>query len=131
GVEVAALVDARCGGSNSVRKAAEAARARYLDGGSISRVRGRQAVSGVEIARADGGTERLDCDLIAMSGGWNPTIHLTTHLNGKPQWNEQLAALLPGKLPPGMSVAGAAAGDYALGACLAGGQRAGAEAAAS
>ncbi|HZP09539.1 sarcosine oxidase subunit alpha family protein, partial [Methyloceanibacter sp.] len=131
GVEVAALVDARRGGSNSVRKAAEAARARYLDGGSITRVRGRQAVSGVEIARADGGTERLDCDLIAMSGGWNPTIHLTTHLNGKPQWNEQLAALLPGKLPPGMSVAGAAAGDYALGACLAGGQRAGAEAAAS
>ncbi|HZT50325.1 MAG TPA: 2Fe-2S iron-sulfur cluster-binding protein, partial [Stellaceae bacterium] len=131
GIDVAALVDARRGGSGFARKAADGAGARYLDGALVKRVRGGQAVRGVEIRRADGGTERFDCDLIAMSGGWNPTIHLTTHLNGKPQWSEQLAALLPGKLPPGMSVAGAAAGDYALGACLAGGQRAGAEAAAS
>jgi sarcosine oxidase subunit alpha len=131
GVEVAALLDARRGGSPFARKAAEEARARYFDGASITRVRGRQAIKGVEFKRADGGTERIDCDLIAMSGGWNPTIHLTTHLNGKPVWNEKLSALLPGKLPPGMSVAGAASGDFGLGASLAGGQKAGAEAAAS
>ncbi len=52
----------------------------------------------------------FDCDLVAVSGGWNPSVHLTTHLNGKPQWSEALAALVPGTLPPGMSVAGAAAG---------------------
>ncbi|HMK41990.1 MAG TPA: 2Fe-2S iron-sulfur cluster-binding protein, partial [Methyloceanibacter sp.] len=69
GVEVAALVDARRGGSPYARKVAEEARARYIDGGSLTRVRGRQAVKGVEIKRADGGTERIDCDLIAMSGG--------------------------------------------------------------
>jgi sarcosine oxidase subunit alpha len=131
GIDVAALIDARRGGSSFARRAAEAASARYLDGASITRVRGRLGVSGVEITRGDGGTERFDCDLIAMSGGWNPTIHLTTHLNGKPKWSEQLASLLPGQLPPGMSVAGAAAGDYALSACLAGGQRAGAEAASA
>jgi methylglutamate dehydrogenase subunit C len=130
GIEVAALVDARRGGSPFARRMAEQAKARYFDGALVTRVRGRQAVSGVEIKRADGGTERIDCDLIAMSGGWNPTIHLTTHLNGKPVWNEKLSALVPGKLPPGMSVAGAAAGDFALGASLAGGQKAGAEAAA-
>jgi methylglutamate dehydrogenase subunit C len=131
GVEVAALVDARRGGSAYARKAAEQSRARYFDGAAIHRVHGRQAVKGAEIKRADGGTERIDCDLIAMSGGWNPTIHLTTHLNGKPVWSEELSALLPGKLPPGMSVAGVAAGDFGLGASLAGGQKAGAEAAAS
>ena len=109
----------------------EQSRARYLDGAAIHRVHGRQAVKGVEIKRADGGTERIDCDLIAMSGGWNPTIHLTTHLNGKPVWSEELSALLPGKLPPGMSVVGAAAGDFGLGSSLASGQKAGAEAAAS
>ncbi|HET9573860.1 MAG TPA: sarcosine oxidase subunit alpha family protein, partial [Methyloceanibacter sp.] len=131
GVEVAALVDARRGGSAYARKAAEQSRARYFDGAAIHRVHGRQAVKGAEIKRADGGTERIDCDLIAMSGGWNPTIHLTTHLNGKPVWSEELSALLPGKLPPGMSVVGAAAGDFGLGSSLAGGQKAGAEAAAS
>ncbi len=131
GVEVAALIDARKISSPSVQAAAESARARYLAGAAIQRVRGRQAVKGVEIKRADGGTERVDCDLIATSGGWNPSIHLTTHLNGKPVWNEALAALVPGKLPPGMSVAGAAAGQFGLASCLSGGQQAGAEAAAS
>ena len=64
-----------------------------------------------------------------MSGGWTPTIHLTSHLGGRPVWNDTLAALVPGALPPGMSVAGAAAGHFSLGACLADGARAGADAA--
>ena len=72
------------------RKAAEQAKARYLDGAVIQRVRGGQSVKGVEIKDASGATERIDCDLIAMSGGWSPTIHLTTHLNGKPVWDEAL-----------------------------------------
>jgi heterotetrameric sarcosine oxidase alpha subunit len=131
GVEVAALIDARRGGSAYAREAAKQAKARYLDGSVIHRVRGLQSVRGVDVKRPDGSTERIDCDLLAMSGGWNPTIHLTTHLNGKPVWNEALSALLPGKLPPGMSIAGAAAGDFGLGSCLVGGQKAGAEAAAS
>ena len=44
-------------------------------------------------------------------------------------WSDALAAFVPGTLPPGMSVAGAAAGRFGLGACLADGTRAGAEAA--
>jgi heterotetrameric sarcosine oxidase alpha subunit len=129
GVEVAAVVDARRDGSPSARQAADHANSRYLDGAVIQAVRGRQSVKGVEIKDASGKTERIDCDLIAMSGGWSPTIHLTTHLNGKPVWNEKLAAQLPGKLPPGMSVAGATAGEFGLGACLAGGDAVGTEAA--
>ena len=42
-----------------------------------------------------------------------------------------MAALLPATLPPGMTVAGAAAGDFGLGTCLAEGHAAGAEAAAA
>ena len=113
GVEVAAVVDARRGGSPFARQAADHANSRYLAGAVIQAVRGRQSVKGVNIKDASGKTERIDCDLIAMSGGWSPTIHLTTHLNGKPVWNEKLAAQLPGKLPPGMSVAGATAGSLA------------------
>ena len=118
GVEVAAMVDARRGGSPFARQAAEQAKTRYLDGAVIQAVRGRQSVKGVEIKDASGKTERIDCDLIAMSGGWSPTIHLTTHLNGRPVWDEKLAAQLPGKLPPGMSVAGAAAGRVRAGRVL-------------
>jgi methylglutamate dehydrogenase subunit C len=129
GVVVAAVIDARKGGSPRAKDAAERAKARYLPGGAIHRVRGGQAVTGVEVRDSGGKTERVACDLVAVSGGWNPSLHLTTHLNGKPQWSEALAALVPGALPPGMSVAGAAAGSFGLGACLAEGHAAGATAA--
>ena len=129
GIAVAAVVDARRTTSRPAQEAADAAQARYFAGAVIERVRGRLGVKGVTIRDAKGGTESVACDLIAMSGGWNPTLHLTTHLNGKPQWNDGLAALVPGTMPPGMSVAGAANGTFGLAACLAEGEEEGAKAA--
>jgi sarcosine oxidase subunit alpha len=64
-----------------------------------------------------------------VSGGWTPSIHLTSHLGGRPVWSDLAAALVPGTLPPGMAVAGAAASQFGLGACLRAGSEAGAEAA--
>jgi methylglutamate dehydrogenase subunit C len=129
GVAVAAVIDARKVASAASREAAEKAGAGYFPGGAIERVRGRQSVKGVVVRDADGKTHSFDCDLIATSGGWAPSLHLTTHLNGKPQWSESLSALVPGALPPGMSVAGAAQGVFGLGSCLKEGHAAGAAAA--
>ena len=129
GVAVAAVVDARRTPSRAAQEAADRAQARYLPGAVIERVRGRQGVKGVEVRDAAGKTARFDCDLVAVSGGWNPTVHLTTHLGGKPAWNDGLSALVPAALPPGMSVAGAAKGSFGLASCLAEGQAAGAAAA--
>jgi sarcosine oxidase subunit alpha len=60
-----------------------------------------------------------------------PTVHLTTHLGGRPKWRDTIAAFVPGTLPAGMLVAGAAAGHFALADCLSGGAGAGAQAAAA
>src|SRR5207253_4184160 len=64
------------------------------------------------------------------SNGWNPTLHLTSHQNTRPAWNEAIQAFVPDQLPPGLSVAGSAAGRFSLAQALAGGTRLGAEAAA-
>ena len=77
----------------------------------------------------DGTITTLSCDLLAMSGGWNPTIHLATHLGAAPAWDDTLAAFVPGRLPPGMTVVGAAAGKFALADCLVHGAEAGGKAA--
>ena len=131
GIEVAAVIDARGAPSKVAQKAAAKARARHLPGAVIKRVRGRQAVKSVEVRDAEGETHRFECDLVAVSGGWNPSLHLTTHLNGKPAWDQALGTLVPGDLPPGMTVAGAASGRYSLAACLASGRAVGAEAASA
>ena len=111
GIEVAALVDARVEIPASIRRRAEACGARIFAGGLVRHALGRLGVSGVEIAPVTGGTIRLDCDLLVMSGGWNPNIQLTSHLDGKPVWDETIAAFVAGSLPKGMRAVGAAAGD--------------------
>ncbi|MFD1704026.1 sarcosine oxidase subunit alpha family protein [Methylopila henanensis] len=128
GCEVVAVVDAR-GDSPALHAAARAAGALLVFGGAVARAYGGQSVKGCEIVDARGGSFNVACDLVAVSGGWNPTIHLTTHLGGRPQWRDDLAAFAPGGTPPGMTVVGAAAGAFGLGEALAAGGRAGAEAA--
>ena len=71
----------------------------------------------------------LDVDALAVSGGWNPQIALTTHLGAKPRWSDELSTFVPDTLPPGMRVVGAADGAFTLAAALRGGERAGREAA--
>jgi heterotetrameric sarcosine oxidase alpha subunit len=120
GVAVEAVVDGGSGPETAARIAAKAG-AHFMGGGVVTRVHGKTQVSGVEVLTPDGATTRFHCDLLAMSGGWTPAVHLTCHLGGKPVWNDAAAAFLPGQTPPGMTVAGAASGRFALAECLADG----------
>ena len=114
GVSVSALVDPRPVMSPVVESLAKKTGIRIISGGSVERALGSKSVSGAEIRLQDGNLLTLPCDLIAMSGGWNPSVHLTTHLNGRPVWNSSIAAFVPGAVPPGMAVAGSASGALSL-----------------
>ena len=88
---------------------------RVFPGGVVERARGGQRLHGVTVRDASGAAFELDCDLLAVANGWNPSLHLTCHLGGRPLWNDSISAFVPGALPPGMSVGGAAAGHFTLG----------------
>ena len=63
--------------------------------------------------RHAGGTETLETDCLAMSGGWNPTVHLTCHMNGRPLWREDIAAFIPAEgAVPRLTPAGACNGTF-------------------
>ncbi len=95
---------------------------RTIRGGAVVDTVGRLRVSHVTIRHPGGTEDSASADLVAVSGGWSPTLHLTCHLGGKPIWRDDIAAFVPGvALPPGMHVAGAARGDYTTLACLRGG----------
>lgn len=79
---------------------------------------GRKGIEAVRITRPAGDL-RIDADCLGVSGGWNPTVHLTCHMNGRPQWNEAIAAFIPVPgMIPGMEVAGAAGGTFSTYGCL-------------
>lgn len=130
GVEIAAVVDPRPDALLGLEALSREGGTRLIEG-VVTRAVGGTALAAAEIRDAKGAIASLPCDLVAVSGGWQPTVHLTSHLGGRPEWDPALAAFVPGTLPPGMAVIGAAKGDFALAACLADGIRAGADAAAA
>jgi methylglutamate dehydrogenase subunit C len=93
--------------------------------GAVTRVHGAHQVKGVDVAPESGGIAHIACDLVAMSGGWNPAVHLSCHLGGAPVWDEALAAFVPGKMPRAMIAVGAACGHFPLAQCLADGAEVG------
>ena len=111
GVNIAGVVDARPQGSDAVHAAARAASAPVYAGAAIIRAFGALGVKGAKIHLAKGGELTIPCDIIATSGGFNPNLALTSHFDGNPVWDASIAAFVPGKVPPGMSVVGKAAGQ--------------------
>lgn len=79
--------------------------------------------------RLAGAAEVLKCDLLAVSGGLSPVIHLHCQSGGKPVWNDVEAAFVPGPPVQAERSAGACAGRHGLHDCVSSGQRAGAAAA--
>lgn len=103
--------------------------ARLITGGTVVGTRGRTGLQQVEVADRQGRSILVRCDLLAISNGWNPSIQLTCHQGGQPTWNDTIAAFVPGQLPAGLAVAGAAAGRLSLAEALADGAHLGTEAA--
>ena len=110
GVEITAVIDTRD------RPALESLKAsKVMMGGRVTNTRGRHGIHSFSVLNA--GTIPADC--LAVSGGWNPNIHLTCHQGCRPIWREDLAAFEPGpNLPFGMTVAGAANGSLTLAGSL-------------
>jgi heterotetrameric sarcosine oxidase alpha subunit len=131
GGRIAAIIDAR--GEIDADLAGLAGRlgARLIAGGTVVGTHGRTSLKAVDIVAPGGTALRVPCDLLAVSNGWNPALHLTCHTGGKPVWDEALSAFLPGPLPSGLDVAGAAAGRMSLEQALCDGLRLGNVAAAA
>ena len=72
----------------------------------------------------------IDCDLVAVSGGWNPIVHLFSQSRGTLRFDDRIVAYVPDRPFQGTRVAGAAGGRFALADCLRDGAAAGAGAAA-
>jgi sarcosine oxidase subunit alpha len=92
GVEVARVVDAR-GGEVVIEAAGD------------GRVR--------EVVVRDAGerVERIEADLLAVSGGWNPNLALWRSIGGGVRFDDQRSAFVPEGGPPWLSVIGAAGGN--------------------
>jgi sarcosine oxidase subunit alpha len=133
GVVIACIADVRSRAEGPWARRALQAGLTMLAGVTVLGTEGRRRVSSIELARLGQGqvtdTETQPCDLVLMSGGFTPSVHLHSQSRGKLTWDEGLQAFLPGATPERARSAGACRGVFALSDACADGAAAGAAAA--
>src|SRR5204863_188402 len=94
-----------------------------IHGESVIRgARGRRRVSGVEIVSVAGGASTtVACDLVALSGGFSPAVHLFSQARGSLAFDDASASFLPNASPLPIVAAGAARGRFEMADAIADG----------
>ncbi|WJF91545.1 sarcosine oxidase subunit alpha family protein [Paraburkholderia bonniea] len=121
------VLDARgqCQNAGSLPEMARRAGVRVMPNAVVSVARGKRHVSSVEVASylpsasgqgASVGAKlaELPCDLLALSGGWSPALHLFAQSGGTAHWHDEKACFVPGKAAQAECSIGAAAGEFSL-----------------
>ncbi|NOX41130.1 MAG: sarcosine oxidase subunit alpha family protein [Alphaproteobacteria bacterium] len=98
----------------------------HLRGAEVIATKGRLGLREITVRASEqtrgqtrGQIQRIKTDCLVVSGGWNPSVHLSCHLGARPVWREDIAAFIAARgAVPGMVVAGAACGEMSAGAAL-------------
>ncbi|MEM7425169.1 MAG: sarcosine oxidase subunit alpha family protein [Pseudomonadota bacterium] len=127
GVSVARIIDVRPEANGPLAEEAEKAGIQISTGMAIcgleASVGGKQ-IKSVRIApysgsgRVSGAEEEIRCDFVAVSGGWNPAVHIHCHNGGKLDFDEGLQSFVPRPHDDPMQTIGAANGTFGLQAIL-------------
>ena len=114
-VRVAAIIDSRQNISEELTRRMTDLGTEILPNSRIGNTHGTKGIRSISIERLDGG-ELLSrrCDLLAVSGGWSPRIHLLAHARGSMKFDQASQSFLPERLPAGFFVAGSASGTGSL-----------------
>ncbi len=134
GILVSDIIDLRPSPGGPAVEAALAAGIAVLPSAVVTASTGRHRVTSVHIGKilasgevAEGGT--INCDLVAMAGGWTPNVNLFSQSRGKLRFDAARQNYLPGEPAQAVRSVGACNGTFGLGAALAEAVEAGAAAA--
>ncbi len=96
-----------------------------MNGHLVTDVVGKKRVRKAQVAQWSGDTSQtikntvsIECDLLMMSGGWSPAVHLHSQAGGKNIWDETHHCFVPGETLQQNRSVGAGAGQWSLMECL-------------
>ena len=116
------LFDARTAIGGDLMRIVGEARVHVHTGTVPFNANGRKGIGSIEIAEsaASGWTAqgRHSCDLLLVSGGWSPVVHLMSHRGVRPEWNAEQACFIAPATDEPIHVAGSAAGIWNTDACF-------------
>jgi sarcosine oxidase subunit alpha len=124
GAQVPAIVDTRLRPPADLTERAKALGIEVLADSVVTGAEGDSRVTAVSTK-----DRRIECDLLAVSGGWSPVVHLFSQSRGTLRWDDELAAFVPDQAAQANRVVGAANGIFDLAGAMEDGAAAGLEAA--
>ncbi|MEE9375139.1 MAG: FAD-dependent oxidoreductase, partial [Rhizobiaceae bacterium] len=128
GVKVILVADARPVLTNAASRAIELG-IRVENNLLPAKAHGGQAIKAVSLQHPDGGNAlKIECDCLAVSGGFSPDVNLVSQTGVSPKWNEKILAFIPDTPLRNERSAGAGNGTFALTSCLLEGHAAGLDA---
>ena len=135
GITVTAVVDAREESQGELARRVRELGITVHAGYEITSTSGYFGIKQIEIRSIGSSGKRntshirIQCGLLCISGGWNPTLHLLSQAGGKLDYNKNLACFMPRDQQPVLAraihPAGSANGCFDLATCLAQGHEAG------
>jgi sarcosine oxidase, subunit alpha len=121
GVSLLGIADSRHEVPQALRSVLQALAIPIFSGSIPTDTKGFSALRQVRLGRLslDGtaimSSRVLDCDALAVSGGFNPALQLYAHAGGKLFYDEASGALLPSTTLPGVEIVGAASQALPIG----------------
>jgi sarcosine oxidase, subunit alpha len=134
GVEIRAIADLRGNPVGALPEAARKAGIEVFAAATVLGTGGSLRVESIDLGHVEASGDvqfvrRLECDVVLMSGGFNPSVHLFSQSRGKLGWSEALKAFVPDQSAECERSAGACRGLTGLAEVLDDGYAAGAAAA--
>ncbi len=118
GMDIAAVIDQRTEVPDAMLQDMQEIGVTVFAGARIAASHGDKRLRGLSVQQGQNKL-KLDCDALAVSGGWAPRLHLLCHARGSLRFDQQRQAFLPDQLPESFFVAGSAQGVSSLAEVLA------------
>jgi sarcosine oxidase subunit alpha len=121
GTEVSAVIDARSESTSEIAETVRSAGIQVINAAVVVDTTGKKRLHSVQVVGLSsdatsltGDTNIFACDLLAVSGGWSPVVHLSSQSGAKAVWDEKDAMFHPGKPVQAEASVGAANGTLDL-----------------
>src|SRR5262249_28560847 len=113
GVQVVAIVDVASRPAHESHTEARSAGIEVYPASTVVRTHGSRGLTGITIGTG-ASRKRIACDLLCVSGGWSPTVHLHSQSGGSVDFDAKGGMFVPGRAVQSCVSVGAARGTLSL-----------------
>lgn len=114
GADVVAIVDVAPKATHAIAMRARELGIKVITGSVVTRTHGARALRAVSVTGVDAQAHRIECDLLCVSGGWSPNVHLHSQSGGSVRFDENRGMFVPGSAVQSNYSVGASNGTMTL-----------------